>query len=233
MMQNTVIVICLIFAACFVTIVQAATVIAAPACMAFCLSTAVVIVCPGCVIGGAATGGLACVPCGQMIASCSAGCACFHSNTTVETQSGIKHISNINNTDLVKTAHSESTPISPSPSGTYFTRVLGNEWVPSYSEFLVFGFDSGPKHALKVTTKHPIVLFNDNNKTIIQPTAAENAVVGDKMLVYDETTAMMRPAKLSSIDKIEEHGKWALETETCSMLADGVLTKTYCAREYV
>jgi hypothetical protein len=105
-----------------------------------------------------------------------------------------------------------------------WTKVLKNTHVDGAFDFLRIEAQSndGPtKFVLTVTPSHGII--NAINESILTIDSASNAVVGDKLLGVEGRTL-----SITRVEPIVAQGKYILETESTTAIADGVFVSTVC-----
>lgn len=165
---------------------------------------------------GAATTpvGVAAVVAGTMGvgAACAASCACFDVETIVQTKrNGMERLASVQAGDEVLTLDDRGVPV--------YTQVKWNAYVPGNFSFRTIILQEYQRN-LTTTETHPVCLGVEGK---CHPTAARNVVVGQQLAVSPGGKATVA-AILSSY----RLGKIALETESCTVIANGVLTGTVC-----
>jgi len=209
-----------------ISLAGGASTVAYPACFAACVGYFANGVAVGMGASGAATSGavavggtvvaipaLGAVVAGTMGvgAACAAACTCFDVETTVETIHGTKFLASVRQGDEVLTVDENGKPM--------YTRVVENPLISGTYEFRTFTFDNHPNN-VTVTDNHPMCLAGEGK---CQPLSADQVIVGQKLALHSGAQATV--ANITSSTRL---GKYALMTETCTVLANGVVTGTVC-----
>jgi len=131
-----------------------------------------------------------------------------------------KYINDVCAGDIVKTMSNERKII--------LTKVLKNTKIEGIFEFIQISAqnvnDGSHSRQLRITPTHGIVLMNEDGLLTID--AAEHAVIGDKIVVADNSVL-----KITEISRLVMTDKYMLETSDGTVLASGIFASTICDEE--
>lgn len=151
---------------------------------------------------------------GPVTAACeaeaAAACACFDVETTVQTVNGTKLLAHMKAGDEVLTLDEDHKPT--------YTRIVANPYMPGNFSFRTIGFDN-KVGSVTVTDKHPVCLSGSRR---CQPIESGSLGPGHFLL------AVGGEERVASVTSSQRWGKYALWTESCTVLASGVLSGTVC-----
>jgi len=149
------------------------------------------------------------------VPACLAGCICFDIETTVRTRKGLRHLSTIQRGEEVMTLDDAGKEI--------YTKVVANPFMPGNFSFNNYVFADYHRH-VTLTEEHPLCVGGSGK---CKPKEGKDVVVGDRISAPTKSGF----AEVAGISTRRGLGKYLLQTETCTVVANGIRVATLCNEE--
>lgn len=154
-----------------------------------------------------------CPQCVACLAAVAAACLCFDPDTILLTSHGAKQISDVHPGDYVLTQGEDGVE--------FHTKVEQNSLTEGNFTFITIVLDDPRASTISVTEQHGVMTYGEDGSFVILE--AKTISMGQRLRVGGSGSA-----KVVSVERSVRSAKYALATEDCTVLANGILVGTVC-----